>query len=304
MKHPLSFVLFFIALACVPLRLQAGEIEPRSYVNTPVDVNFFLAGYAATEGGLSTVASSPLQDAELEIDLEAVAYVRSFAVMGKSAKIDVIAPYSHLVGDALVAGVPRDRDVRGWNDPRFRFSMNFYGAPALSLKEFSAYQQDLIIGASVQVSAPLGQYDNDRLVNIGTNRWSVKPEMGISKAWGPLALELSSGVFLFTNNHEYFGGNTLEQDPLYTSQVHLTYSIQPGMWAAVSATADTGGKTQMNGVQNDDEQDNSRMGLTFALSLDKNNSLKLYASNALHTRVGSDYDMYGILWQHRWGGGL
>lgn len=300
----MRLVLLFIVMAGISARLHAGEIEPRSYINTPVGVNFLIAGYVYTDGGLSTVASSPLQNAELEMDTEVAAYVRTLAVMGKSAKFDMIAPYTHLVGDADVSGVQRSRDVRGWQDPRFRFSMNFYGAPALSLKEFASYQQDLIIGGSVQVSAPLGQYDDDRLVNLGTNRWFVKPDLGISKAWGALALELSSGVFLFTNNHDYFGGNTLEQDPLYTSQVHLTYNIKPGMWMAVSATADNGGKTQVNGVENDDEQNNSRMGATLAISMDKNNSIKFYMSRALHTNVGTDYDSYGIAWQHRWGGGL
>lgn len=300
----MRLIFLFIVIAGISARSQAGEIEPRSYINTPVGVNFLIAGYVYTDGGLSTVASSPLQNAELEMDTEVAAYVRTFAVMGKSAKFDMIAPYTHLVGDADVSGAQRSRDVRGWQDPRFRFSMNFYGAPALSLKEFASYQQDLVIGGSVQVSAPLGQYDDDRLVNLGTNRWFVKPDLGISKAWGALALELSSGVFLFTNNHDYFGGNTLEQDPLYTSQVHLTYNIKPGMWMAVSATVDNGGETQVNGVENDDEQNNSRMGATLAVSMDKNNSIKFYMSRALHTNVGTDYDSYGIAWQHRWGGGL
>jgi len=298
----LFFVFMVIVSASLPV--QAGEIEPRSYVNTPVGVNFFLAGYAYTDGGLSTVASSPLQNAELEMDTAVFAYACSFAVMGKSAKFDVVAPYTHLVGDADVGGVQKSRDVRGWQDPRFRFSVLFYGAPALSLKEFASYQQDLIIGGSVQVSAPLGQYDDDRLVNLGVNRWFVKPELGISKAWGSLALELSSGVFFYTNNHDYFGGNTLEQDSLYTSQLHLTYNFTPGMWLAVSATVDQGGQTQTNGVRNDDEQNNSRAGATFAMSLDRNNSIKVSLSEALHTNVGTDYDMIAIIWQHRWGGGL
>ena len=116
------------------------------------------------------------------MDTEILAYARSLNVMGKSAKFDMIVPYSDLSGSALVAGQPRERNVEGFNDPRFRFSMNFYGAPALSLDEFAKYQQDLIIGASVQVSAPLGQYDDTRLVNLGNNRWFVKPDIGISKA--------------------------------------------------------------------------------------------------------------------------
>lgn len=296
--------LFFIIAVFLSLSLQAGEIEPRSYVNTPVGVNFILAGYVYSDGGLSTTAASPIQDAQLKMDTEILAYARSLNVMGKSAKFDMIVPYSDLSGSALVAGQPRERNVEGFNDPRFRFSMNFYGAPALSLDEFTKYQQDLIIGASVQVSAPLGQYDDTRLVNLGNNRWFVKPDIGISKAWGDLALELSSGIYLFTNNEDYFGGKTLEQDPLYTTQLHFTYNFTRGAWVALSATTDNGGRTKVNGVWSDDLQENSRVGATLAVSLNKNNSIKIYGSNAIHTMAGSDYSMIGAIWQHRWGGGL
>jgi hypothetical protein len=146
-----------IALLFMAAPTHAGEIEPRSYVNTPVGINFLLAGYAYSSGGLSTSGSSPIKDAQLQMNTFVLAYARSLDVWGKSGKIDIILPYSYLSGDAMVAGHPRGRDVSGLNDPRFRFSVNFYGAPALSLPEFAKYQQDLIIGASIQVSTPLGQ---------------------------------------------------------------------------------------------------------------------------------------------------
>lgn len=301
--YPMRYWLLLV-VACLPCSLRAAEIEPRAYVNTPIGVNFLVAGYAYTDGGLSTDASSPLQDAQLTIDTEAFAYAHTIDVMGKSAKFDMILGHSSLEGTALFAGQSRARKVNGLNDPRFRFSMNFYGAPALSLEDFRNYHQDLIIGASLQVSPPLGQYDHDRLVNLGNNRWYFKPDIGISKAWGPLVVELSNGVYLFTDNDDYFGGKRLEQDPVYASQLHVTYNFSHGIWFALSGTSERGGRTTVNDVTNDDEQDNSRLGATLAMSLDKNNSLKLYASNSLHTNVGTDYDLYGIAWQYRWGSGL
>src|SRR4029453_6787783 len=115
-----------------------------------------------------------------------LAYARARDVWGRSGKVDVVVPYAWLSGSADVAGQPREREGSGVRDPRFRFTVNFYGAPALSLQEFAGNKQDLILGASLQVSAPLGQYDPDKLVNIGTNRWSIKPDLGLSKAFGPL----------------------------------------------------------------------------------------------------------------------
>jgi hypothetical protein len=293
------FVLLFIAT-----QAHAGEIEPRAYVNTPVGINFLLAGYVYSDGGLSTSGSSPIKDAKLNQHTEVLAYARSLDVWGKSGKFDVILAYSELSGTAMVAGQPRERNVSGLYDPRFRFSVNFYGAPALSVQEFANYQQDLIIGASVQVSAPFGQYDNDKLVNLGNNRWFIKPDIGISKAWGGLSLELSTGVYFFSKNDDFFGGQTLEQDPLFTSQAHITYSFGHGIWTALSFTYDYGGRTTINGVQSDDLQQNSRVGLTLALPVNRNNSIKLYGSTGIYTSAGTDFNMVGIVWQYRWGGGL
>ena len=183
-----------------------------------------------------------------------MAYARSLEVWGKSGKFDIIVPNSHLSGTALFEGESKERTISGLNDPRFRFSVLFYGAPVLSVKEFGGWQQDLIVGASVQVSAPAGQYDPNKLVNLGTNRWFVKPDIGISKAWGDLTLEISAGLIFFSRNNEYFGGKTLEQDPVSTSQIHLMYNFRPGLWAALSGTYDYGGRTTVNGKEGTTER--------------------------------------------------
>jgi hypothetical protein len=287
-----------LGIASSPIR--AAELEPRAYANTPVGLNFLIAGYAKSEGGLSTEAASPIQDAHLNINTEVLAYARSLDVWGKSGKFDVIMPYSQLSGTALVSGLPAERQVSGLNDPRFRFSVNFYGAPALSIQEFASYRQDLIVGASVQVSAPFGQYDPGRLVNIGTNRWFIKPDIGISKALGALTLELSTGVFFFSKNDDYYGDGSFEQDPVNTVQAHVTYSFAGGIWAALDATYDFGGRTTVNGVQNDDAMENSRFGATLAMPLNRSYSIKLYASSGVSTRTGSDYTLGGMALQYRW----
>jgi hypothetical protein len=297
-------VSLFITLLFMSGKGVAGEIEPRAYANTPIGVNFLLAGYAYSNGGLSTESSSPIQDAELEISSEILAYARVFDVWGKSGKFDVILPYSQLSGSATVAGQTVDRNVSGFNDPRLRFSVNFYGAPALSLQEFANYQQDLIIGASIQVSAPFGQYDKNKMVNIGNNRWFVKPDIGISKAWGNFSLECSSGVVLFSSNDDFFGGKTLDQDSVYSTQVHATYSFGRGIWVALSGTYDYGGRKVIDGVRDKDAEENSRVGATLALPVNRHNSIKLFSSTPIKTSTGSDYDLFGIFWQYRWGSEL
>jgi hypothetical protein len=182
--------------------------------------------------------------------------------------------------------------------------VNLYGAPALSLQDFASYRQELIIGTSLQVSVPLGQYDPDKLVNIGTNRWSIKPELGISKALGPLTLELTTGVTMYTDNHDFFGGKTREQAPIYSAQGHVSYTLGAGFWVALDGTYYTGGRTTVDGVEGNDLQKNTRLGATVVLPVNRYMSVKLYGSTGVSTRTGSDFNAGGLFLQYRWGGGL
>jgi hypothetical protein len=285
-------------------RASAQDIEPRAYSNAPVGVNFLIAGYAYTTGGLSFDSALPLSDPELSTSNAVVAYARVLDFWGKSAKFDVIAPLSSLSGSARFDGEPLRRDVSGLSDPKFRLSVNFFGAPALSLKEFAGFQQDLIIGASLQVSAPAGQYDETRLVNLGTNRWSFKPELGVSQALGRWTLEGMAAVTLYTDNDDFYQGRTRSQDPLYSLQAHVIYSFRSGIWGSVDGTYFTGGRTTLDDTLNNDLQQNWRVGATLAFPVDARNSIKLYGSSGVSARTGNNYDLFGIAWQFRWGGGL
>ena len=308
MKHKLCVVRFirfaFASLIMVAPGAGAEDLEPRSYANTPVGINFLLVGYSDLDGSVTVNPSIPLEDAKLNIKTVVFAFARSLDVWGRSGKFDIVVPEAKLTGSALLAGEPRERNVSGLIDPRMRFSVNLYGAPAMSLAEFPSYQQDVIIGASLAITAPLGQYDAGRLVNLGNNRWSFKPELGISKRLGQVTLELSGAGTFYTDNDELLGDHVLSQDPIYQVQAHLIYAFSNGVWASLDTTWFAGGSTSVDGVGNDDSQENTRYGCTLTLPLNRNHSLKLNASKGGHTRTGSEYDVIGIIWQYRFGGGL
>lgn len=283
---------------------QAQEIEPRAYSNAPIGVNFVIAGYAYTQGAVPFDASLPVKNAQLKTSNAVLAYARVFDVWGQSGKFDAIVPYTGLSGTAEVAGQPFERNVTGFADPRFRLSVNLYGAPALTLREFRNFEQDLIIGASLQVSVPASQYDSSRVVNIGTHRWSFRPEVGISKAVGPWTLEFQAAATLFTDNRDFYGGHTRSQDPIYSLQGHVIYGFRSGVWASFDATTFAGGRTTLNGVRGDDRQQNWRVGGTLAFPVDVHHSIKIYASSGVSARTDNNYDLIGIAWQYRWGDGL
>lgn len=281
----------------------AQDLEPRAYTNTPVGLNFLIAGYAYQTGDVVTDAAVPLEDGKVHVHNAVLAYARSFGLFGKSSKFDVIVPYGWASGSATVGGQQRDRYIDGFADPRFRLSVNFYGAPALRLHEFKDYHQDVIIGASLQVAPPFGQYDPNKLLNIGNNRWAFKPEIGISKTIGPASLELAPSITFYTDNHDFLG-KTRKQDPIYAVQGHLVYRFGEPLWASFDGTYYGGGTSTLDGVENDDRRSNARVGLTLALSVNRHSSIKLYASKAVATRIGGDFDLLGMAVQLRWGGGL
>ncbi len=282
---------------------KAQDAEPRSYSNTPIGLNFLIAGALYSQGKLAFDPNLSVADANFHSNTGLLAYVRSFDFAGQSAKFDVIVPASSFAARGFVDGQPREREMAGLGDPRFRVSVNLIGAPALSAKDFANYKQDLIVGVSLQVSAPLGQYDDSKLLNLGNNRWSFKPELGISKAVGPWTFELAPSVTFFTDNIDFFGGNNFAQAPFYAVQGHILYTFQSSAWIALDGVYFAGGRTSLNGVKSDNQQQNSRTGFTVGLPIDRNNSLKLSASTGVTTRTGSEFTAVGVAWQYRWGGG-
>ncbi|MGH8618174.1 MAG: transporter [Burkholderiales bacterium] len=295
--------LLFLILAAGTGAARAQDIEPRSFSNAPVGVNFVIAGYAHTTGSLPA-SSLPISNSNINTDSAVVVYARVIELWGQSAKLSAIVPYTWLSGSAQFAGQPIEREVNGLADPIFRLSTNLYGAPALSVKEFAQYQQDLIVGANLTVVAPMGQYDSTKLVNIGNNVWSFTPQVGASKALGQWTLELSASATFYTDNNDFFNGKKKSQDVLYGGQGHVIYGFKNGIWGSLDATWFSGGRSTVNGVLNNDLQQNWRLGGTVAFPVDRNNSIKLYASSGVSARTGNNYDLIGIGWQYRWGGGL
>ena len=293
-----------VIMGMVSSSVSMADIEPRSYSNIPVGINFLLAGYSYMKGNVAFAPTLPINNAKLETSSAFLAYVRSLDVWGKSGKVDIIIPEAWLSGQAEVLGKQRDRDVVGFADPMVRLYVNLFGAPAMSMKEFANYKQDTIVGISVAVTAPGGQYDPQKLVNIGTNRWSIKPEIGVSKAWGALTAEAAAGVFIFTDNKQPFHGQTLAQAPMYSFQGHLIYNFTPGIWGALDVNYYTGGRTSIDNTLADNLQQNWRVGATLALPITRQHSIKLYGNTGVSSRTGSDFDLVGIAWQYRWGEGL
>ena len=282
----------------------AQSMEPLSYSNAPIGLNFLIVGGTHQTGSVLVDPTLPIKDVTAEVNTATLAYSHVFDFWGQSGSLAFVLPNAWLTASGEVFDQARSISRNGLADMTLRLAVNLLGAPALTLQEFASYQQDTIVGVTLLVTAPTGQYDPSKLVNIGTNRWSFKPEVGVSKALGPWTLEAAAGVTFFTDNDQFFGSGVRQQAPLYAVQGHAIYNFNRSLWAALDGTYYTGGRTTLNGKLGDDRQNNTRWGATLAYSLDRMNSIKGYFSSGASARTGTDFKVIGLAWQVRWGAGL
>ena len=281
-------------------RATAQELEPGNYQNAPVGVNVAIASMGFSRGNVLFDASLPVADVRAEVEVLGLGYVRTLAILGRSAKFDAQIPVTWSQFTGLVAGQATTRSPRGLADPRFRLSVNLLGSPALTVPEFAKYQQRIIWGASLQVAPPLGQYDPDRYINLGANRWSFRPETGVSYAHGRLILEGAVGAWTFSDNTDYVGSTTLTQSPLYFAKANAIWTLRRSLWLAVSYGRATGGQTRVEGAVTNSLQRNDRLGATLVAPVHRSFAIRVVYTSGLSTRSGADFDSIAFGGQYTW----
>src|SRR5262245_27921702 len=279
----------------------AQELEPRAYSASPVGTNFVAVALANLSGDVLFDPSVPITNAEADIDVLTLGYGRTFALWGRQGLVTAALPYAvaHVEGDVG----EEFGEVRraGVGDVRVRGSLHLLGGRALTPSEFATAPRKPILAASLTVQVPVGEYDSTKLINLGTNRWAFKPELGFAYPIGGWSLEAYGGVWLYTSNDAFYPGNsTKRQDPLTALQGHVSYSFKSRVWVPANATWYAGGATTVDDGPPTSRFNNSRYGGTLSVPLTRRQSLKLAASRGASARTGSDFDTYALAWQIIW----
>ena len=299
MKYTAQIAGALTCLGCLS-PVAAQELEPRAYSPAPVGMNFLLLVGARSTGEVLTDPSLPIQDIEAQLNAGIAGYGRTFGIAGRQASAVLAAPY--IWGDISGNVFEQARSVSrsGLGDVKLRLSVNLIGGEAMTPREFMQRTPRTTFGASLSITAPTGQYDPDKLINIGTNRWAFKPEIGLTIPHNRWMFDLFAGVWLFTDNPDFFGGVHRSQDPMPTLQAHVSYTIRPRAWVAFDSTYYFGGETNANGIAAGDRKENSRIGVTLSLPAGKAQSLKFNWSRGASTRLGSNFTSFGVGWQYTW----
>jgi len=285
-------------------RAQGQQLEPRVYLPSPVNSNLIVVAAATSRGDILFDPSLPVEDARARLGGLVFGYYRSFDLLGRSANLGVAFPLQRGSLSGLLAGQPQRVDRLGHGDMSVRLTVNLVGSPAMDLATLAKRPRHTNFGASLIVSVPTGQYDTTRFINVGSNRWAYKPELGLSipfaQRW---LLDVYAGVWLFADNTEFVAGRS-EQAPLFTSQFHLSYNLSPRAWAAVNATFYSGGRVTVSEVANLERFKNTRLGGTVSFPLARRQSLRFAVSTGAWVRYGGDFTTFSVSWNYAWGRGF
>jgi len=291
---------FFGIFGCGGMAM-AQDLEPREYTASPIGTNFFLTGVDRSSGDVLFDVTVPFTDVRAKIYSGVAGVGTTLNVFGRTSQVLGLLPYSRAKASGDVDERTGHIIRSGLADSRFRFSMNFVGGRPLTVRQFPTADIPTIVGASVVVVTPTGQYDPQRLINLGAHRYAFKPQVGVSHRIRGWTIDQYAGAWLFTANRQFFPGNSVRtQSPVFGIQAHASYTIRPLFWAAADWTWYTGGATQVNGVEILSFRRNSRFGATLSLPLIEKQSLKLTFSRGVTTRIGADFTSYAVTWQKIW----
>jgi hypothetical protein len=293
-----SIILFELSLS-LTVRLLAQDLDPRAYARVPVDATVLIAGFNYTYGSVVLDPTLPIQDLEAKVQSPILGIARTFSLFGLTSQAFVALPYSWAQASGKVLGEDSSITRSGFGDTRLRISTMLFGAPAATVEEFANSSPQTVLGVSLTVTAPTGQFFSDKLINLGTNRWSFKPEVGlsymVSEQW---FIDLYAGVWFFTDNNSFYPGTSVRsQDPLLTFQTHVSYNFTRLMWAAIDVTYYTGGQSSINDIYKNDRQNNSRVGATYNFPVSRQSSIKLAYSTGAVIRVGGNFSTISLAWQ-------
>ena len=291
-----------------PVAGHAQDLAPRAYIITPIHSNAVTLTYGFYNGDVILDSTLPLDGVTARFSVPVISIFHSMGIAGRTANFTASLPYGVGYFHGTVTGAETKAYRSGLFDSSFRFSINLKGGPSMGVADFRNWKHKTLIGVSLKVVAPTGQYDPRKLINYGANRWGFKPELGLSRRWGHWVLDAYGATWVFTTNHEFFsknqyspGVNVQSQKPIGAFEGHFSYDVKPRMWASLDGNFWFGGRTTLNGVENPRTlQKNSRIGGTVSLPLSKHQSLKFSYNRGAFVRYGGSYDNVSVAWQYSW----
>jgi hypothetical protein len=296
-----------LTILCSSL-LLSQDLAPRAYVITPIHSNAVVLTYSFFSGNLNFDGSVPISDATATAHVPIFSLFHSMRFFGRTANFTVGLPYGVANFHGTVLGNETNVYRSGLLDSAYRFSVNLHGGPAMEPREYVKWKQKTIIGISLKIVAPSGQYDSTKLINLGNNRWAFKPELGLSRRKGHWIVDAYGGAWFYTSNPKFFSQNQYNpgitektQSVVGSFEGHLSYDVRPRLWASFDGNYWFGGTTSMNGVPNPATRlSSSRIGGTVSIPISRHQAIKCSYSDGAYIKYGGNFHNLSIGWQYSW----
>lgn len=268
------------SIALAPAAFSQGD-GPRAYFPAPVDTNLVALYGIFLDSNKTFDSGTVFSDGDLNLNMAAAQYTRTFAVGGNTSALFVVLPAGEVSGRISKGPFSPNTSSSGMGDMLIGGVLGLVGSPALDLQEYMTYKPEVSLGLLTKFGLPTGAYDSSDALNMGTNRWSAQVGLPWSFYWGETltdagltTLDFLPSVTFYGDNGDPNGGNNLEQDMLFLLEMHLTHNINRAMWVSLDAFYTRGGETTMDGVAGDNAQESFSLGGSASVSLSSAFSLK------------------------------
>ena len=298
--------LLFVCIALFVLRdpqVSAQFTDPHNYDNTPVGTNQLEFAYAYAHSNASIDTSLIVTGAHLNLNSGSVSYTRYFGLAHRLVWAEASLPLAGLSGS--VDGTIIRGSVNGVGDSGYTVSALLKGGQAMSLEQFENYTPVTVLGLSLAVTAPTGSYNSNKLLNLGSDRWSFKPEFALSHPFGAehkWQVDAYANAEFFTDNTTYHGHEVLRQRPLPGFEGHLSYSFLNSLWASLDTRFCFRGDTVVNGVPQNNPQQSFVFGSEVNVSLNDSSGLVFVFAKALVHQNSPLYTGVAVKYSYSWGG--
>ena len=298
----LLFACFILAVFHIPDEACAQFNHPRTYDNTPVGINQLELSYAYAHANASIDTSLIITGASFNLNQGTIDYTRYFGLLHRLTWAEAALPVAGLGGS--ITGTNVQGSTTGVGDSSYQLAMLLKGGPALTVAQFENYKPTTSLGVSLAITAPTGLYHSNKILNLGSYRWSFKPEIALTHPFGPQQkweFDAYVNASFYTDNASYRGRETLRQQPLPGLEGHISYSFNDSVWASLDTRYSFRGTTFLNGVTQNNAQQNFILGSGLNIALNPRNSLIFEFAKALVHVNGPDLVRFSVRFDYTWG---
>jgi hypothetical protein len=298
----LLFVCFTLVVLRTPDRVYAQFTDPHTYDNTPVGTNQIELAYAYARANASIDTSLIVAGARFNLNQGTITYTRYFGFVHHLVWVEASVPLAGLNGS--VSGTNIHGSAAGTGDSSYAVSALLKGGPALSVAQFADYKPITTVGVSLTITAPTGEYNPNKLLNLGSDRWSFKPEIALSHPFGTekrWECDAYANASFFTDNRSYHGVEILRQQPLPGIEGHISYSFTNNLWASLDTRYSSRGVTLVNGLNQNNTQQNFLLGSEVNVSLNARSSLIFQFAKAVIHQNGPAETGFAVKYDFVWG---